>query len=254
MRAQRMRSTFPWLGGQSSQSPASLWSLDFREVLGRADRSLDPKRYSERYRNVRNGVQAVEHFALADVVDVIDQEGRPGMTTAEFEYVAIDDVADGMAAPRVMRGWQLPGRARHGAETRDIFVGRVWGSVSKWFIASSNADRLVVSNGFIRLRMKPGCEDYLVDIVAGLVSENYLIQARALCTGSDGLATMSETDIREIVLPKVWNEGARDEVQNVIETIVYSRATVKSIVANLQSNGALYPDPDDVRPSRWVQV
>ena len=209
MRGQRMRSTFPWLGGQANLDSPSLWSLDFREVLGRADRSLDPKRYSERYRNVRNSVRDIDHFALADVVDVIRQEGRPGIGSAEFEYVAIDDVADGMAAPRVMRGWQLPGRARHGAATGDIFVGRVWSSVGKWFIASNNADSLVVSNGFIRLRMKPGCEEYLVDIVAGLVSENYLIQARALCTGSDGLATMSETDIREIVLPKVGNDRAR---------------------------------------------
>ena len=252
MKGQRMLSSFSWLPGQDAHTAPSLWSVDFGDVLARPDRSLDPKRWSERYHNVRESIRAVDHFRLGDVVEVIAQAGRPSDDSRVFEYVQIDDIADGLAAPRSLRGWELPSRARHQAEVGDIFLGSVWSSVSKWFIAG--AENLVVSNGLVRVRVKPEHKDRLVDIVAGLVSENYFIQARALCTGSDGLAELSEQDICDILLPKIVDPRARSEMTDIVEAIISSRATVKSVVANLQEQGSVYPDPTNIRRSRWVQV
>ena len=169
-----------------------------------------------------------------------------------YDYVELQNASDGLVTPKRLRGWELPDRARHDARVGDIFVGGVWGSVSKWFIAGGDCSAIVVSNGFIRLRPKLEHEAYLVDIVAGLVSENYLIQARALCTGSDGLAELSGSDLGEILLPKVTAPVAREALQGTVDALLTGRATIGSVVMGLQSAGQVHPEPPNTRRGRHV--
>ena len=183
---------------------------------------------------------------------MIDEMGTPDDPSGVYDYVELQDASDGLATPKRLRGWELPNRARHGASSGDIFVGAVWSSVSKWFIEGGNCGALLVSNGFIRLRAKPGHGAYLVDIVAGLVSESYLIQARALCTGSDGLAELAGSDLEDIVLPKVTDPPAREALQGIVDALLKGRATVSNIVMELQSAGQVSPEPSDTRQGRHV--
>ena len=256
IQSQRMISTFQWIGQQSTLtlSAPSGWSVDFREVIGRRDLSLDPKRWSQRYSEVRASVSDVEHFVLGDVVELIDEDGVPDAPSEVFQYVEIQDVSDGLATPTRRRGWELPSRARHSAEKGDIFVGGVWGSLPKWFIAGGDCSQLIASNGFKRLRLKPRCGRYLADIIAGLVSETYLIQARALCTGSDGLAELGNADLLQIRLPVIQDPAAREAVQSIAAALLGGRATVASVILQLQSEGRVHPAPSDVRGSNFVQV
>ena len=233
---------------------SSGWSVDFRDVTGRPDLSLDPKRWSRRYADVRASLADTEHFTLGDVVELVEEEGVPDAPSEIFEYVEIQDVSDGLATPTRRRGWELPARARHAAEKGDIFVGGVWGSVSKWFIAGGDCSSLIVTNGFKRLRLKEGCDSYLADIVSGLVTETYLIQARALCTGSDGLAELNDEDILQIILPKIQSLEARASVQSVVDALLAGRATVGNLVMQLQLEGKIYPMRAEVRGSNFVQV
>ena len=110
----------------------------------------------------------------------------------------------------------------------------------------------MVSNGFVRLRPKPEHEPYLVDIVAGLVSETYLIQARALCTGSDGLAKLDPNDLGEILLPKVTDPTARLALQGIVDALLAGRATVGNVVTGLQTAGQVHPEPYNTRKGRHV--
>ena len=256
IQSQRMISTFQWIGQQSAPavSAPSGWSVDFREVTKRRDLSLDPKRWSQRYAEVRASVSDVEHIVLGEIVELVAEEGVPDAPSEVFQYVEIQDVSDGLATPNNRRGWELPSRARHSAEKGDIFVGGVWGSLPKWFVAGGDCSNLIVSNGFKRLRLKPGCDDQLADLIASLVSENYLIQARALCTGSDGLAELGNSDLLEICLPRLRDPKARQAIQNIVEALLDGRATVASVVSQLQSEGRVHPAPTDVRGSNFVQV
>ena len=251
---QHMLDTFGWLNATENFRTQSNWSAQFSEVTRRADLSLDPKRWSQRYRDVRSSVQTTHHFSLGDVADLIGEIGVPESPSTVFEYVEIQDAADGIVTPKRLRGWELPARARRRATRGDIFIGGVWGSVSKWFIAGDSFADVVASNGFKQLRMKPNCEDYLFDIVAGLVSETYLIQARALCTGSDGLAELGDDDISEILLPRITDPSARNAIQAVVDGLLAGRATMSNLVKDLQSQGALHPPPSDTRGTNWVQV
>jgi hypothetical protein len=70
----------------------------------------------------------------------------------------------------------------------EVFVGRIWGSVGRWFVAGGDLTGYRVSNGFHRLRLRDGKDAMILDLVVGLNTEAYRIQARSFCTGSDGLA------------------------------------------------------------------
>ncbi|MCY3647645.1 MAG: N-6 DNA methylase [Chloroflexi bacterium] len=254
MRSQRLVSAFPWLANPGSGVADVGWSVDFREVLERSDLSLDPKRYSERYRRVRSSVLEVEHFNLGQVVDVVSEEGAPDSPSQMFSYIELQDAVEGIVTPKRLRGWQLPDRARHRARHGDLFVGGIWGSVSKWFVCGEGHEDTIVSNGFKRLRLKQGFEDHLPDIVASLASETYLVQARALCTGSDGLAELSDDAVGEIVLPKVTDPAARSAIRQLVDGLLARRATVGDLVGELEEQGLVHPSPTDTRGSNWVQV
>ena len=191
---------------------------------------------------------------MGEVADIIP-ESRPRIQkSALYRYIQIDDIADGSAQPTAMRGWQLPSRGTQRAEPGDIFVGKIWSSINKWFVASGDCDTIVVSNGLHRLRLKHDKEDYLLDILAGLNQEAYLIQARAGSTGSDGLAELSELDLLDIVLPRVMDRGARETIQYLADTLLAGHSTVANVVKELGTQARL-PQVDVIpRSSHWVQV
>jgi type I restriction enzyme M protein len=246
---------FPWLvqGMNLGTLPRGA-DLSIREVLARFDLSIDAKRWCERAITVRRQIQATEHFTLRDVLDVIPPGRMPTDKRALYKYVEIQDTSDGIITPTTLRGWQLPERARHRAQRGDIFVGGVWGSVGKWFVAGGDCSTMVVTNGFLRLRLKEDKRDFLIDLIAGLNTEAYRIQARSSTTGSDGLAELSETDLLDIVLPRVVDPVARETVQELAEAMLSGRATVASVVQSLITEGRVCTADVIPRSTNWVQV
>ena len=66
----------------------------------------------------------------------------------------------------------------HTAAPGDIFIGKIWNSVNKWFMAGGETEDLVVTNGCYRVRIKKEKQDKLPDLIAGLCSEAYRVQMR----------------------------------------------------------------------------
>lgn len=247
---------FPWLR-EDVELPQDLpmgWSVSIGDVISRSDRSIDPKRWCQRVATVREQVQAMPHFSLGSVATVISEVGVPNEATSLYRYVELSDVADGVVTPNVMRGWQLPDRAKHRAERGEIFVGGVWGSVGKWFVAGGDCDGLIATNGLLRLRLRPDMDDYLLDIVVGLNTEAYRIQARSCATGSDGLAELQGDDLLEVVLPRITNPAARSAMQPVVDALLEGRTTVATIVNGLAEQVQVPTVQVVPRSSNWVQV
>ena len=247
---------FPWVIDGITVPPnlPRGWSVGIREVLARADLSLDPKRWCQRATAVRQQIQERPHFTLKDIVDIIPEVGPPADARAVYQYVEIQDTADGIVTPHALRGWQLPDRARHRADLGSIFVCRVWSSINKWFVAGGDCSTMVVTNRFYRLRLKVGKEAYLVDLVGGLNTEAYRIQARSYCTGSDGLAELPEEDLLEIVLPQITDTDARSILQQVVDALLAGRTTVASVVEALTRQGSIPIPHVQPRSTHWVQV
>lgn len=244
---------YPWVRGHG-EATGKGWSVHMDDVLKTATLNIDPKRWCERAVTTRAAVEKMPHFTLGDVVHPVPTVGPPKDKTALYQYVQIDDVTDGILTPQWLRGWNLPDRAKHRAEQRDIFVGSIWGSVGKWFVAGGDCSALMVSNGFHRLRLKPGKDDYLIDIVAGLNTELYRIQARSLATGSDGLAEVPETDLLTIRLPKVTDKAARKAIGDIVDAMLTGRISATKVVAQLEAEGRVPKTSVPPRTSVFVQV
>lgn len=216
---------------------------------------LDPKRLSEKFLKVQEEVRENDHFRLGDALEVVDQlSGRQlGQLAASalYRYVEIQDVGPGTYDVTTMRGWELPTRARHLLDPGDLCLGGIWGSVTKWFLAG-HEDNLIATNGFHRCKLKePGL---LTDIVIGLCSEAYAVQARALSRGSDGLAEVTAEDISEIILPKITDPDVRAQMQLFVDAMLQGHTSTKATVQDLIRSGRL-PIPDvPGRPSHVVLV
>jgi len=180
------------------------------------------------------------------VAAVVPHGRKPNDPSGLFDLVEIERIADGLALPVSCRGWELPDRAKHSADQGDLFVGSIWSSVGKWFIAVTEGRKMVVTNGMHRLKLKKGKEDYLLDLVAGFTSEAYRIQARAYTTGSDGLADLSAEGLGSILLPKITDPEARQSIRAIVTALLGGKSTVEQSVKRLTSAGQI--PAIDVRP------
>ena len=253
---------FPWMvSGHSVHGSDAGWSVPIADVLAEPTLCLDPKRHSRKVANLRQSVVSRDYFRLGDILEVIPEKYVPGDEPfsidreKQYQYVQIEDIGVGDYGWTEFRGWELPDRAKHYAEEGDIFVGAIWSSVSKWFLAAGDCRNVVVTNGCHRLRLLPGKDDYLVDLVAGLCSEAYRTQMRALARGSDGLAEVAEADITSIVLPRITDESARSELEPFVKQLQAGHTTVKAKVGEMidaqalplpQGSGELVNEPVSV--------
>ena len=225
---------FPWVAqGVAGAGTSHGWAVPASTIMSDPALILDPKRWCQKYQLVTATLKATDHFRLGDVLGVVSSKFRRKATEL-YRYVEIAEIYENFGAYdwKTHRGWNLPGRAKHLAQPNDLFLAHIWSSVGKWFIAGSDATEgdLVVTSGCYHLRVRPGMEDFLPDLVFGFSTEAFRVQMRALATGSDGLSVVSEIDLMAIVLPRVTDEGLRADLAARIATSTTGGVSVSRLV------------------------
>ena len=230
---------YPWiLDGQNFPVGSQPNTTSAKEVIGGGKLILDPKRYCGKHLSLKKELLSREHFTIGDVLEKVDQEKFKPAATTVYRYVEIEDIRCGSHDFKEMRGWELPGRAKLKAAFKDVFVAHVWGCAGKWFIVSKDAhEQMVVTNGCTRFKIKPNSESLVTDLVAGISSELFAVQMRALATGSDGLAQVAPEDILGIILPKVTCIAKKNELSVLVDQLISGRVNfghaVRSIVSDV---------------------
>jgi len=252
---------FDWLtDGQDAAEREDSWSISISEVIGDPDLTLDPKRYCKKVFGLRQELLKGEHLLLGDVVDFIQEKTNANgtsikaLSSTEYSYTEIADIGYGDFNSRKMRGWELPSRGRHFTENGDIYFGSIWGSVAKWCYVGEGYENHVVTNGCHRCRIKPGKENYLIDLIAYMNTEGWATQLRSLARGSDGLAEVIPDDARGVVIPKIKNKHVRDEIKPFVDNLKKGRVTVKSAVIGLLDDDVWDIEEPSKRPSHIVLV
>ena len=248
------KKTFDWLvkDKEIPDGPKG-WSVPISKVLATQDLILDPKRLNRKVIEVRSAIEAKPHFKLGDVVDFVPEGSGIFDSKKTYRYVQIQDIFDGGYSASALRGWQLPQRARHAAKPGDVFVGKIWNSVNKWFMAGGETEDLIVTNSCYRLQIKKEKEQKLPDLIAGLCSEAYRVQMRSFATGSDGLAEINESDAAQVVLPDLQTEEAKLEAKRYIAMYLKGHATLRDYISELESEGQTFPSVPE-RKTVFVQV
>jgi type I restriction enzyme M protein len=251
---------FGWLNRDSRAGmPQGGWSVPIANVYSDADLTLDPKRYSRKVVELRSSLANAKHLLLGDIVDFIpEKRTSQGKKIAiepstVYQYVEIQNIGYGDYHSNEIMGWELPGRARHFAEAGDIYFGSIWGSAVKWCIIPENSERVVLTNGCFRCRIKKQMEAYLPDLLSYFNSEGWGVQMRSFARGSDGLAEISQDDAKNVIVP-LLDDICRAEMRQVVANLQNGRSTVASLTKTLRKAGRIsYADPDK-RPSHIALV
>lgn len=245
-----------WLlkGREDRYADGKGWSVESDLIVKDPDHSLDPKYWCRKNQEHLAAISESEHFQLDDLVDFIAEgktaEGGSARkdASAQYRYVDLTHMTGGTCEGIAMRGWELPNRAKHFAESGDIFVGSIWGSVGKWCVAAVDCVGMVVTNGCFRLRMKAGMERYRTDLLSYLTTESWRSQARAQARGSDGLAVIPASAACRFLVPKLTDK-ARDSLSEYVNHLFDGRATLADEVDKLASCGAVKTIAVQKRPS-----
>lgn len=227
---------FDWLGTNSSLSG---WSISSSVFLNDQDLTLDPKRYCKKYTLLKQTYENQNHIKLGDLVDFFDQ-GKDITEKAikikpekEYRYVELQRIGQGDYDYESSRGWQLPSRARHFATEGDIYFASIWSSVDKWCYIGQDAKNIVVTTGCVRCRIKDSLKNYLVDLIAFMCTEGWTSQLRALARGSDGLAEINTDDMKEIIIPLIEDDDARDALIPFVDRLKKGRTTLRNTVTDM---------------------
>ena len=225
---------FPWMAaGIPNASVNDGWTVSIKKITHNQDYLFDPKRLCRKYWETVATVKKRPHTTLLDICDIVPAGWDGKKDEVIYKYVQLGDVHDNTYEYEEMRGWQLPSRAQHLARQGDIFIGSIWGSVGKWLIAGPDAKdfRLIITNGFHRLRVKPDMQKWLPDLIFALSSEFYRVQMRGLATGSDGLAEVSEIDLGLVLIPKLDDLNTRQMITDYVERFVEGTGSIKLAVS-----------------------
>jgi type I restriction enzyme M protein len=251
---------FPWLLDSGAAGPdGSGWGVSIENVLNDPYLTLDPKRHSSKYINVLESISKIDHFALGDIVDIIAEKVTSTGAKVKkeskkiYKYVQIADMDFGAYSSTVLRGWALPDRGKHFAEAGDLYVGSIWASVATWCIIPKGTQDTVVTNGCYRLRIKPGMEEFLPDLVSFICTENYRIQMRAIARGSDGMAAITGEDLLKVMVVKL-SDDARNEVKPYVDNLLEGMSHIKAKVQNLQAENKISIADADMRSSHVLLV
>lgn len=248
---------YPWLTVGLSDLPTdgeSGYTVNMSSVMARDDISIDPKLWSERAAKVREEIQSIPSIALNEIVTNTPASGFRKVKSRDYDYVEIQDVLDGVINPTQRKGWDLPDRAKHRADAGDVFIGGIWNSVNKWFIAGGDCSNIIVSNGFYRLKMIPGKEQHLPDLIAALNTEAYRIQMRSLATGSDGLAEIPISSLLELRIPIIQDPEARRYLEETAQSLIQGRANISRKITELMRDGRIPKTNSTTRSNNYVQV
>ena len=249
---------YSWLrDGRDIGNDDSGWSISVSDILADKYLTIDPKRLSKKIYNLQQCLKNSPHFVLGDLVDFIPEHVSTSgkkihrNASAEYKYVELSDIGQGEYQWNILKGWELPDRAKHFAESGDIYFGSIWGSAIKWCVIPNGANNVVLTNGCFRCRMKPTKSEYTADLLSYLNSEGWGVQMRALARGSDGLAEIDVEDAQNVLIPLLSDEE-RTALMPLVNNLFEGRSTLNSAVRKLIKSG-LYNDPEK-RPNHMTLV
>jgi type I restriction enzyme M protein len=235
---------FPWtISDRNVPSGSQTEGIDIEDIIKLSDLNLDPKRHSLKFKETQREIKKIAHFKLGDVLEPVPLVRFKAQSDKIYKYVEIENVGVGDYDYIEYRGWQLPSRAKLVAKADNIFIPHIWGCAGKWFIAAGECDDLLVTNGCAQLSIKSGHEKILLDLVVGLSSEAFCVQMRALSTGSDGLAEVSDDDLLSIILPKIINATTRERIEKQLQPLLTGESRFAKFAKTIIDETPKWPVP-----------
>lgn len=182
---------------------------------------LCPKRYSCEYKKLISNIKRNEYATLKDINSVVEKETSfKKELSKEYIYLEIKDIFYGMyKKDNILKGWELPNRAKIGLKKYDILIPKIWGCFNKFCMILENNKYLVATNGFYRIRIKN--EDDRLNFYSFLFTDCYKKQMECLSTGT----ILSDVKKNDVLNKLYFNVNKKEE--NYIK--------MKNLITSLES-------------------
>lgn len=133
-----------------------------------------------------------------------------------YKYIEISGLEHGnYVLDTLLRGWDLPNRAKQSAQKYDIFVGKLQGCSNKFcMVLNNDTSDLVFTNGCYRVRIND--EKVRLSFYRFLFTQEYRFQMESLSTGSLLLDIKPDDFVNKIYFPLLNDEelaGMKDFIK-----------------------------------------
>ena len=178
-----------------------------KKILKDQNLILCPKRFSSEYSRIINKIQKVKNnFTTLKKINAQVQNSISFEKENSKNYIYLDTrevFTGGYKKNNLLRGWQLPNRAKQSVKKYDIIIAKLRGSTGKFCMILEENENLVVSNGFWRIRIED--EKDRLNFYASLFTKEFEIQMEVLSTGTI-MDDVKDFDIKENLLIPVKNK------------------------------------------------
>jgi type I restriction enzyme M protein len=181
---------------------------------------LDISRYLNKYKDIIENAddkEEIRHYLKDDYNCNFKK-----LNDIEYTYLDIKEINTPLYNGKKLYGHELPNRAKYMLQKNDILVSRLKGNIA-FTVILEDKDNLVCTNGVCVLR--PKNEDAMLTIFANLFSSEFKVQHQSLTTGSI-METLSEEDIKNIIIDSNINEGKYRKILDSIKIIQSELANI----------------------------
>lgn len=173
-------------------------------------RILDISRYLRSYTGIVTNTTG--KVAIRDLLEKTYSCAFQKDNDKEYVYLDIKEINTPLHNGKRLTGHKLPARAKYQVKKNDILVSRLKGDISFTAIMKDD-DNLVATNGVCVLRPKDA-ESMLV-LFAGLFSNEFKVQHRALTTGSI-MESIPDDDVKNIIISNDIDKSRYERILNSV--------------------------------------
>nr|YP_009518929.1 hypothetical protein [Boodleopsis pusilla]AYC64800.1 hypothetical protein [Boodleopsis pusilla] len=143
-----------------------------------------PKRYNSTYKSLISTIKNNNYATLENIKGLVENETSfEKELSKKYIYLETKNLFNGIyKKDNILRGWELPNRAKIGLQKYDILISKIWGCFSKFCIILEDNKNLVATNGFYRIRIKNEVDR--LNFYSFLFTDTYKKQMECLSTGT----------------------------------------------------------------------
>ena len=204
------------------------------ETISKYGYRINAKIYdsSTNYKDTVQKIKLRGSFCLSDDGIFIESQNNFNKEISKiYKYVATGDVyKDSLKNIQELRGWQLPDRAKQKVSTDDILVATMYTSLSNFLYIFEDYSDVIASNGFYKISINDKAKR--LSFYHFLFSNDYLIQAKALTTGS----VMANIAIDDLIDGLYISYLSKNELQKVEQFLEYKKKFIKFMKIGITNN------------------
>jgi type I restriction enzyme M protein len=202
---------------EESEESRNFDSVSLAEFVSNSDLVLSPKRFSQGYIDTVSRIQKLNGSSLERInAKVSTSDCFSPIKSNEYIYLDIGEIGWGTyRIENLLRGWELPGRAKQSLAKNDIVVARLAGSGAKFALISSEHENLVATNGLFRIRIEDEIER--LTFLHFLHTKEFQIQMEALSTGSIMEDVKIEDFTSKLIFPGTISKPRLEKMRKMVD-------------------------------------